>query len=283
VVVRGLLILAAVISLLAVGLVVANALVTDRIEQRAAVMVGDAIDGWSGGRPERARVELEGWPAALRLLTGPAPRAVVFAEGVPIPDVDGSLSRLRVRLSDLAADANALTDGSDGLPFSAETGRFRATLEEADLNTIVNPPALIERLEIDDGVVRAELPDDAGVVRAGLPPELRASNLPELLAALPDDLTIGVTVDLVPPGAVPGGSMAGGSDGDRGADGQVLVLRPRAPDSLPDPIGSLLEQVALPVSLNALPDGVEVEALRIEDERLVGLGSVDVAALAASS
>jgi hypothetical protein len=283
VLVRGPLILVAVMALLAVGLVVANALLTDRIEQRAAVAVGDAIAERTGERPERVRVELDGWPAAVRLVTGPAPDATVIAEGVPVPDVDGSLTRVRVRLSDVSADVGALTDGSDDLPFSADGGRFTATVAEADLNTIVGPPALIERLEMDDGVVRAELPDDPEVIRAGLPPELRASSVPEQIAALPDDQAVGVTVDVVAAGAAPTDPRAGGADGDTRPDGQILVLRPQVPGSLPGPSRSLLEQLALPVSLDVLPGGVEVEAVRIQDERLVGVGSIDVAALASSS
>lgn len=256
---RALLVLVFVVLLVVAA---ANAWLTDRIERRAAVALSGAVAQRTGRPPQQATVELRGWPAAMRLLAGPAPHATAVIEGMAIPDTTARLSRLRVDLDDVHADVGAALAAPKEPSFTSGGGRFTATLREADLNAIVELPPLIRRLEVDPGVVKAELPRDPVAVRAALPPDVLAQLTPEEIAGLPGEL--GVT------GAI---AAAGGSRGD------ALVLRPQVPGTLPRPLASLLEQTSLPVPLDILPDGVRLVAVRLRDERIVGVGTVDQSAL----
>lgn len=254
----------AVVVLLVGG--VANGLLTDRIEQRAAVALRGAVAERTGAPPRQAGVELRGWPAALRLVTGPAPEATAIVEGMAIPDTDGRLTRLRVDLENVDVDLSAAIGGSSEPAFTSDGGRFTATLREADLNTIVELPSFIERLEVDDDAVRAELPDGPSAISAALPPEVLAQLTPAEVAGLPGELGVSVEIAALD---------------SSGAD--ALVLRPQVPASLPLPLVSLLEQVSVPVPLDALPAGVRLVAVRLRDERMVGVGTVAPSAVRGGS
>lgn len=211
------------VVLLGAALVVADVLATGWIERRVATAIADRVDV----PPAAVAVDLGGPPAVPRLLIGGVPAVDVAADGVPVQESDGRLTRVDAQLTDVTVDVAALLGGgASGVAVSAGAGAFTAVLEPDDLLAVVDAPLGLDALEPEDGAVRAVL--------AG-----------------------GITVDLaveVEPVDTADGSAA------------ALVLRPQVP---------LLEQVAIALPLDGLPEGVTVDGARAEPGRLVLTGTVD--------
>ena len=155
---------------LIVALVIADVLISREAEDRGAQALEDELTARTGEQPDRVQVELEGWPAGVRLLAGPAPDATATVRGLELPDTTGSLTRLQVSLDEVHADAGELLGGApeDRLPFSARSGTFRAVLDEDDLNQVIGPSQLFERLEVEAGGIRA-IPPATAAVREPVP------------------------------------------------------------------------------------------------------------------
>lgn len=242
---RALLIVAAVVGCAVAVALAVNAVLAGRIEDRAARALREDVARQTGSEPEDVGVSLEGWLAALRLLTGPAPDATATIRGIAIPQTNGSLTRLRMTLDDVDADVGQALSGEEerSLPFSAASGRFSAVLSEEDLNATIARSDLYQRLELRDGAVVATV---GGAVAEG---------------------EVTFTAEL------------GGEPGD---GSPVLVLRPAPTDSNARRLGPLLANSTLTVPL-VLPDALVLERVRAEDGRIVGEGRVDTEALTEES
>ena len=188
---------------LVIALVVADALISREAEDRGAQALRDELTARTGEQPDRVGVELEGWLAGVRLLAGPAPDAVVDVRGLKLPNTAGSLTRLRVELDAVHADAGELLGGAAGdrLPFTARSGTFRAVLDEDGLNRVIGASQFFERLEVEESGIEA------------IPPAGAAGREPVPLTT----------------------ELGSGADG-----GDALVLRAEQPEATGLPAGSTL-------------------------------------------
>ena len=159
------------------------------IERAAAERVESQIDAES-------TVDVQGWPATVRLLGGGAD-AVVTSRNVPLRAGDARLTRTQIRLRDVHVQGGTIR---------VRGGRFTASLNERDLSRILSvPPELpLARLRLVPGSVRLELgglpATTAKAVVDGNRLVLRPDNpqLARLSFAVPlDGLPYGLRVDTV--------------------------------------------------------------------------------------
>ena len=150
---------------LIVVVVIADALISREAEDRGAQALRDELTARTGEQPDRVQVELKGWLAGVRLLAGPAPDAIATVRGLELRETAGSLTRLHLSLDEVHADAGELLGGApeDQLPFTARSGTFRAVLDEGDLNQVIGPSQLFERLEVAAGGISAIPPSTSAV------------------------------------------------------------------------------------------------------------------------
>ena len=98
-----------------------------------------------------ATVDFRGWPVSVRLLFGAIPAvdlhatAVPTDSGVPLRTLDATLTRVRLRLGDLA---------SGELPAEAGDGTFTATLDDEGVRAILGDLAQAGTVELVPGRVR---------------------------------------------------------------------------------------------------------------------------------
>ncbi len=229
---------------LVIAVVVADVLIGREAEDRATQTLREELAARTGAEPDRVAVELEGWLAALRLLTGPAPDATATVRGLKLPDTAGPLTRLQVDFDGVRADASEVLNGApEGqLPFSAQSGAFRAVLGEDDLNRVLGASQLFERLKVEKSGIKA-IPAAAGN-REPVP----------------------LTTEL--------SSGAGGGD--------VLVLRPEQTEATRQALGPPLAGSTLTIPF-VLPDAMDLQKIQTRSDRLIGTGTVDVEALVAGS
>ncbi len=97
---------------LVIAVVVADVLIGREAEDRATQTLREELAARTGAEPDRVAVELEGWLAALRLLTGPAPDATATVRELKLPDTAGALTRLQVDLDGVQADASEVLNGA---------------------------------------------------------------------------------------------------------------------------------------------------------------------------
>ncbi len=109
--------LGVVLALLA-GLLLANAVLTSVVERRLSARISEGV-----GKP--ATADLQGWPAALRLVIGGVPRVEVSSDGGPVGDTP--ITTLQATLFDVDVDATALLDGGPPIRLTA----LRAHLDVA--------------------------------------------------------------------------------------------------------------------------------------------------------
>ncbi len=106
---RAGLVLGVVVAILA-GLVALNAVLTSVVERRLSARFSEGI-----GKP--ATVDLQGWPAALRLVIGGVPRVEVRSGGGPVGDTP--IRTLDASLFDVDVDARTLLDGGPPIRLTA--------------------------------------------------------------------------------------------------------------------------------------------------------------------
>ncbi len=229
---------------LVIAVVVADVLIGREAEDRATQVLREELATRTGAQPDRVAVELKGWLAGLRLLTGPAPNASATARGLKVPDTAGALTRLQVDFDGVRADASeVLNRAADGQPpFSAQSGAFRAVLGEDDLNRILAASPPFKRLEIEKSGIKA-IPAAAGN-REPVP----------------------LTTEL--------SSGAGG--------GNVLVLRPEQTEATRQALGPPLADSTLTIPF-VLPDAMDLQKIQTRSDRLIGTGTVNVEVLLAES
>lgn len=102
-------VLAVVLAILA-GLLVVNAVLTSVVERRLSARVSEGI-----GKP--AIADLQGWPAAFRLLVGGVRRVEVSSGGGPVGDTP--IRTLQASLFDVDVDATTLLDGGPPIRLTA--------------------------------------------------------------------------------------------------------------------------------------------------------------------
>ncbi|MDP8960143.1 MAG: hypothetical protein M3N32_00690 [Actinomycetota bacterium] len=102
-------VLGVVLAILA-GALVANAVLTSVVERRLSARFSEGI-----GKP--AIVDLQGWPAALRLLVGGVPRVEVASDGGPVGETP--IRTLQASLFDVDVDGRTLLDGGPPIRLTA--------------------------------------------------------------------------------------------------------------------------------------------------------------------
>lgn len=110
-------VLAVVIAILA-GLFILNAVLTSVVERRLSARVSEGI-----GKP--ASVDLQGWPAALRLIVGGVPRVEVTSDGGPVGDTP--IRTLQATLFDVDVNARTLLDGGPPIRLTAASAYLDVT------------------------------------------------------------------------------------------------------------------------------------------------------------
>jgi hypothetical protein len=141
-------VIVAVVLVVVVGLLfVADIVVTNIAEERAAERVTEELDA-------PAEVTLHGWPVALRMLTGTIQRAEMTATDVPLED-GGTLDSLDVTLHDIEVGLGDLTDPPDGLP-PARDGEFEARLSGDITWALTSVPRMLATLRIERDAVRLQ-------------------------------------------------------------------------------------------------------------------------------
>lgn len=106
---RAGIVLGVVLAILA-GLLVVNAVLTSVVERRLSARISEGI-----GKP--ATADLQGWPAALRLVVGGVPRVEVASAGGPVGDTP--IRTLQATLFDVDVDASTLLDGGPPVRLTA--------------------------------------------------------------------------------------------------------------------------------------------------------------------
>ncbi len=92
------------------GVLIVNAVLTSVLERRLSARFSEGI-----GKP--ATVDLQGWPAALRLILGGVPRVEVSSGGGPVGDTP--IRTLQATLFDVDVDATTLLDGGPPIRLTA--------------------------------------------------------------------------------------------------------------------------------------------------------------------
>ncbi len=114
---RAGLVLGVVVAILAAFLVL-NAVLTAVVERRLSARVSEGV-----GKP--ATVDLQGWPAALRLVAGGVPQVEVTSGGGPVGDTP--IRTLQATLFDVDVDARTLLDGGPPIRLSADRAHLDVT------------------------------------------------------------------------------------------------------------------------------------------------------------
>lgn len=114
-------VLGVVLAILA-GVLVVNAVLTSVAERRLSARFSEGI-----GKP--AKVDLQGWPAVLRLVVGGVPRVVVSSGGGPVGDTP--IRTLQATLFDVDVDARTLLDGGPPILLTAARAHLDATFRPA--------------------------------------------------------------------------------------------------------------------------------------------------------
>lgn len=156
---RGCLTTLVLIALLAVG---ADYAATRYVEGRIAGELASEMEA------DSVTVDLEGWPVAVRLLTGGVPTAQMKATGVPLQG-GATLDTLDVVLTDVDVNVADLREEAGRLP-RAQEGTFEATLSEESVVKLLGLPAGLVDVRLRGGNLRlsaAGLSLDAEVVAGG--------------------------------------------------------------------------------------------------------------------
>lgn len=132
---RGFGCLVVALTVLGISAFFADQAITTAAERQTAVRVSRALKA-------DAEVDLEGWPVALRMLSGGIPTATVRATDVPL-EGGARLDSLDIVLSDVKVNVNDLRNNRGRRLPPARKGTFEAKLGEASVAEMMRLPSAV--------------------------------------------------------------------------------------------------------------------------------------------
>jgi hypothetical protein len=157
---RGAGALVVVLVLLGAAFVVGDVVATRNAEELASQRVSAEL-----GAP--AEVDLRGWPVSVHLLQGRVREVAIITTDVPLEGTEARIARLETAVVDVRIRFADLR-GSGALPVDGGRGTFRADLDEASVNLLVDLPGGVR---LGDGLAELDVGgqriDVAAIVRDG--------------------------------------------------------------------------------------------------------------------